>query len=1480
MRSLSQPFPNMGKRGGRLRPIAIASLALLLAIVLFPFGAFAQTQIIRAPLPGGWNSCNTAAPEDLATAQQKCDQRGALIGRTLTYEAIDSWSGNCRWEESTHRPSFDNPTFAYHCPAGFYAQNFDWKNNCGMPYKRYRGDQLYCSRSVNQTEPGKTLGPCNDGTCGVGNPISPGSGNKYQRESDYVGSGAFPLQLRRSYNSWRHPTDEAPDSATIVSHWPFGLNWRSNYALTVELNEGLAVSSANVRRADGKILAFTLMSGIWTPDSDISDRLVRLVDTSNNPIGWQFTNARDDSVEIYDVAGKLTSLRNRAGLTQTLTYSDSSTPSSIAPRPGLLIQVADAFGHTLTFTYDATNRVTGMVDPAGGTYTYAYGTANNLISVTYPDTKVRTYVYNETAYTSNISRPNALTGIIDESSVRFATFKYDSLGWANSTEHAGGVDKVTISYGSPWGQPQVVTDALGTVRNYSFQTILGVAKNTAVSQLCSGITCGRVSKSVTYDVNGNTASRKDFNDRVTNYTHDLARNLETSRTEAYGTAKARTITTAWHANYRVPTSITEPNRITAFTHDTAGNVLTRTITDTSVTPNVSRVWTYTYNSNGQVLTEDGPRTDVTDVTTYTYYSCTTGFQCGQLQTVENALGHITTYNTYNAHGQPTKITDANTLVTSLAYDVRRRLTDRCTGALLPACTGGELTHLDYWPTGQLKKVTNPDGSYIEYTYDAAHRLTQIQDGALNKIVYTLDNAGNRTAENTYDPSNALRRTHSRVFNTLNQLWKDVNAAGTAAVTTSFGYDSNGNQTSTQAPLSRNSTSLYDELNRLKQITDPASGITQFGYDANDNLTSVTDPRSLVTTYTYNGFGDLKTQTSPDTGVTTNTYDSGGNLDTSTDSRGAITDYNYDAANRVTSASFTLGGVTDQTLTYTYDTGTNQKGHLTAASDANHSLAWSYDPQGRITGKGQTTGGVTLSVGYGYNAAGQLSSTVLPSGAAITYDYNANGQVTSLTLNGSTTILSSITYDPFGPITSWTWGNGTAANRGFDTDGKITQVDNANGASLKNYTYDDAFRITGISDAGNSALSWTYGYDNLDRLNAASKSGTSQGWTYDANGNRLTQTGTTPSTYTNSGSSNRVSSITGSLPRTYAYDTAGNTLSYAGATFTYNHRGRMSSAANGGVTATYTYNALGQRIKRTASSVTTLYAYDEAGHLAGEYTATGVLIQETVWLGDTPVATLRPNGSGGVVLYYVHADHLNTPRIVTDTSNNVRWSWESDPFGTTIPNENPSSLGTFVYNLRFPGQQYDAVVGLHYNYFRDYDPASGRYAKSDPIGLRGGLNTYAYVRGNAVSLSDPRGLVPNPAEGACVAGPNPICIGGLIADIASWVGAIGLATGEMDDIDEESEGRVIPFPSSKPINKSCPPQDASDCEKVRQQLEAGKRALLTWSFVGLTLPDRVQQAADYNEQVRELNILIAVHNQKCPAHKVAPLPTIPADGKPD
>jgi RHS repeat-associated protein len=248
--------------------------------------------------------------------------------------------------------------------------------------------------------------------------------------------------------------------------------------------------------------------------------------------------------------------------------------------------------------------------------------------------------------------------------------------------------------------------------------------------------------------------------------------------------------------------------------------------------------------------------------------------------------------------------------------------------------------------------------------------------------------------------------------------------------------------------------------------------------------------------------------------------------------------------------------------------------------------------------------------------------------------------------------------------------------------------------------------------GGSRTRTKYGYDSLDRLTSASEIGTTLGWSYDADGNRLQQTGAL----------------------------AANALPTASPSFVFNGRGRMSSAALGSITSNYTYNALGQMIEKSVGGAVTLLVYDEAGHLVGEYSNTGALIQETIWFGDIPVATLRPNGAS-VSIYYVNADQVNAPRMITrSTDNAIMWRWDTDPFGTTIPNQNPRSLGSFVYNLRFPGQYYNAETGLDYNWHRDYGPLSGRYIESDPIGMAGGsYSTYAYAKGIPIGRIDPTGL---------------------------------------------------------------------------------------------------------------------------------------------
>lgn len=1219
-----------------------------------------------------------------------------------------------------------------------------------------------------------------------GNPVSPAVGTKHQEELDYRAPGFGGLEFKRTFNSGGY---FRPPGATDLTSKAADY-WRHTYQRALYPIAGNPTLMAIVQRDDGTLRYFDGNGHEIQNRDGAAERLTFL-----SGIGYTLTRANSD-VEKYDTNGRLTSLISRAGVVLAVSYDASGRVST----------VTDPFGHELALAYDASSRLSQLTLPGGALITYGYDGLGNSTSVTYPGPSQRTYHYEDLAYA------HFLTGITDESGVRFATYAYDpSTGKVASENHAG-VDSYQFTINvNPGGSSQAsVTDPLGQVRTYYFLEVNGVFKLRGI-QGCPS--CG-VPAQQYYDSNGNLYQAYDFKGNRSDFAYDTVRNLEISRTEARYFNGAtlpttRTTTTDWNANYRLPEQISvysgaaatgTPLRITSFTYDSAGNELTRTVTDTSVTPNATRTWTRTYDNYGRMLREDGPRSDAPDVTTYEYYTCTTGSECGQLHTVTNALGQVTTFDTYNVHGQPLTITDPNNIVTTLGYDVRQRLISRQVGS--------ETTTFEYWPTGLLKRVTLPDSSFLLYTYDAAHRLTRIDDAAGNYALYTLDGAGNRTAENVYDPSNFLSRTHSRVFNTLGQLWKDVTAAGTTAQTTVFGYDPNGNQTTIYAPLTRNTTNAYDELNRLAQVSDPANGNTYFAYNAVDNLTSVTDPRSTITSYTYTGFGDLKTQVSPDTGATTNTYDSGGNLATSTDARSAITTSTYDALNRLTSSAFKIGSTTDQTIAFTYDAGTNGKGRLTGASDANHSMSWTYTAQGRVASKSQTIGTVTKSVFYGYTD-GNLASITTPSGQSVVYGYNSNHQVTSVSVNG-TTVLSSVLYDPFGPVRGWSWGNGTQAVRTYDTDGNISQIDSG---GLKTFGYDDAFRITSITDTANSANSYTYGYDALDRLTSAIKTGATRGWTYDANGNRLTQTGTGASTYTISSSNNRVSSISGGLTRNYTYDNVGSVLTYSNVTATYNNRGRMKTLKVGSSTATYVYNALGERIKRSGGSPgTVLYWYDEAGHLLGEYNSTGALVEETIWLGDIPVATIRP-GTPALV-YYVHTDHLNTPRRVTRPSDNkLMWTWYADPFGSELPNQNPASGGTFKYNLRFPGQLYDAHAGLIYNYFRDYDPAVGRYVESDPIGLEGGINTYAYAFDSPTNLSDASGLNPAAAARAGVVA-GEIANAGINAALIALTGTtLGGVIYEMCHSDSNANERRCNAQLKR---------DSASCRAVARAERAGKR----------------------------------------------------------
>jgi RHS repeat-associated protein len=251
------------------------------------------------------------------------------------------------------------------------------------------------------------------------------------------------------------------------------------------------------------------------------------------------------------------------------------------------------------------------------------------------------------------------------------------------------------------------------------------------------------------------------------------------------------------------------------------------------------------------------------------------------------------------------------------------------------------------------------------------------------------------------------------------------------------------------------------------------------------------------------------------------------------------------------------------------------------------------------------------------------------------------------------------------------------------------------------------------------------------------------------------------TYMVAATSNRLSSTTGPAPvQTNTYDAAGNLTGNGTATFTYSDRGRLKTAKVGTNTTTYTLNGLEQRVNKTGPTAVVpsgqaIYVYDELGQTLGEYDANLIARYETVYLGTTPVAVLTQTRTGTSPSFvwtnthqYAYADHLDTVRAITRPSDNrMRWrSDAADPFYVAAPNNNPQTLGAFTYHPRFPGQVYDQESNLLYNWHRDYDPKIGRYVQSDPIGLAGGLNTYAYVGGDPNSYVDEDGLQRRPGGG--------------------------------------------------------------------------------------------------------------------------------------
>jgi len=1303
----------------------------------------------------------------------------------------------------------------------------------------------YSDPDNGQCGPPKCNGMCcsPDGCTGNGtNPIQTSSGNKHQVETDFIGSGPFPLRFVRTYNS-----DRIPDVAPA----PLGGAWTHNYAsriLGYPSSGSPPVDTAVAYRGDGRVLKFTLSGGVWQPDPDVSERLSVALDGSA-VIGWTLTT-NNDEVETYDGEGRLLSIQNRGGLIQTLSY----TSSDGHPKDSVQ-SVSDPQGHTLTFAYNTSGQLTSLTDGNGAIIQYGRDSNNNLQTVVYPDlnstTKTRTYYYNETGQTGGVSQPNALTGIQDENTQRFASWGYDSSGRAVLSVHGpytgGTIDRTSLTFNADGTTS--VTDGLSQARKFTFGVQYLVARYTILDTACDY--CGTNFTSHGYDTNGYPSTGTDFRGYQTTFIYNATtpagsngtdavgpRGLETQHDEAKSQPEERITNTLWNANFHVPTQRTVTNHggtmetRTDWVYNSRGQPAARCEYDltqsgassyvcatTGTPPAGIRRWVYTYcdainltspdpiGSGGENLGKgcplvgllrrvDGPRSDVNDWTTYQYYLANgsgtpPNYRAGDLQETIDALGHVTQYQSHDGNGRVTQVQDANGITTSLSYHPRGWLHIRtvCANAnCSPSSPNDATTQIDYDGVGNTLKITPPDGAYLSYTFDNAHRLTNITDKLGDHIDYTLDALGNRLAEKTFDVSDSItpRRLLTRAYNTLSRM---TDAYDAQTRDTHFSFDGNGNRTDRTDPIGVKTHWDFDGLNRIKdQIGDyqgtdlsTANSEASFTYNTRDNLTRTLDPSTFTTIYTFDDLDDLKTLQSSDTGTTQYpNYDPAGNRLTQTDNRGITWTMAYDALYRRTSIAYPTTGLN---VAYSYDgyTGTPCAAtsypvdRLTGMTDASGSTTYCYDLRGNVIEKIQATHGYRFDTRYSYNLADRLMSITYPSGAVVNYTRDADGRIQTVSVTppggSATAVITNLTWQPFGPPITYTFAQGgQTLAKTFDQNYWMTDV---GGSALNlHFCRDAESNITSLVPTA-SACAGTkteqYVYDNLYRLTHV-QDGTGsdlQDFTYNLTGDRQTKTldPNPTQTYTYTPSTHQLDGV-GANAR--MLDPNGNTTETTGSAtldFTFDDRNRMTAVKRNSTPITsYDYNAKGERVYKTTTfpaSDTRWFDFAEAGGLLGEYTATTA--QEYLWADGTPVAILGTTGASlahadrifangfegplATTVDYVHSDQLDSPRAVTNTAGASQWTWpwQTNPFGETAP------TGALTLNLRFPGQYADAETGLNYNTTRDYEQGTGRYIESDSIGLYGGLSTYSYLGGNPLIGKDPSGKGWEAAAGALAIG---------------------------------------------------------------------------------------------------------------------------------
>ena len=960
---------------------------------------------------------------------------------------------------------------------------------------------------------------------------------------------------------------------------------------------------------------------------------------------------------------------------------------------GLQTDVIDRNGNITLYTYDIDQQLSSITDPIGKVTTFSYQN-NQLNAVTDPAGRISSFDYDTDNNLIKVTFPDGTTKRFGYNHQHLMTLEADQLNRTTVREFdfAGRLKSSTRADGTARSMTTMKTHGLvdpdsgtGTPSNPAPFT----RPDNNISTFTDGNGESNISETDGY---GRLTRRTDANGLTTLTDRDVDGNpIKTKRPD-----------------------LSEIHRI----YDELGNLISSSEGFNGATTETN------YDPQFNLVTSVTDARDNT--TTYTRNPAT-----GNLETITNALGHQTQMS-HNAAGQLIQSTDANGLVTTYGYNADGLIV---TLTETPPVGGGQTrsTTMTYDAAGQTKSITTPDSIVQTMEYDVLGRLISVSDNLNQRVEYVYDAVGNRIHSKTLEGDGTLASTLVQSFDALNRRIATIqpHISGLDSIQ-QFEYDGAGNLDSAIDPKGQESNRQYDPGNRLISQIDALVGTTLVAYDDNGNLIRVVAANGVQTDYQVDSLGRIVSEISPDRGTLSYTYDLNNNLKTLIDARGIIRSYDYDALNRLTAVSFPN---TQENVSISYDNCSFGIGRICSFTDESGTTSMQYDVYGNVITINYTRDGVNYSQSYSYDIGHRISSMTLPSGRVVSYQRDGVQRISQIssTINGQNQIiLDQIGYNANHQITQRTYGNGLAESRFYDLQSRLINSQ-LTGTDETNLSYD---ANSNVLSRNTTSDDHSYGYDALDRLQTEINNGSDTSYQYDPNGNRLNQLEGAQSTdYAYSLQSNILDTIDGQI---LSHDDAGNLIiDQHGRDLIYNDAGRLIEIhSNGQILAEYRYSSNGQRTHKITSAKTTIYHYDLTGNLISETTDTGTPIRDYLWQQGQPVAQIDSDSNQTETINYIHTDHLNTPRLATNPNQAITWRWESKAFGNT----QAQSFGATI-NLRFPGQYFDGESGLHYNYFRDYDPGLGRYIESDPVGLRSGLNNYSYANESPIVLTDPLGLNP-------------------------------------------------------------------------------------------------------------------------------------------